>query len=99
MSRRFATTGRGYSTEQSTRPQTLGYSLADSPVGLLAWIYEKLVAWTDKYPWTEDEGTQELSPHLSHLVDDSVFAVNSARMDLYLLVLAVGTGGVSPNLL
>ena len=76
MSRRFATTGRGYSTEQSTRPQTLGYSLADSPVGLLAWIYEKLVAWTDKYPWTEDEGTLELPPCLSHLTDDSVYAVN-----------------------
>ncbi|KAF9267373.1 alpha/beta-hydrolase [Marasmius fiardii PR-910] len=31
------------------------YSLADSPVGLLAWIYEKLVNWTDDYPWTDDE--------------------------------------------
>ena len=85
--------------EQSTRPQTLGYSLADSPVGLLAWIYEKLVAWTDKYPWTEDEGTHEQPPRLPHLVDGSVFAVNSARMDLYLLVLAVGTGSVTPYLL
>ena len=45
-----------YFNIQSTKPQTLGYLLADSPVGLLAWIYEKLVGWTDKYPWTEDEG-------------------------------------------
>jgi pimeloyl-ACP methyl ester carboxylesterase len=29
----------GYAKEQSTRPQTIGYSLADSPVGLAAWIY------------------------------------------------------------
>jgi pimeloyl-ACP methyl ester carboxylesterase len=29
----------GYASEQSTRPQTIGYSLADSPVGLAAWIY------------------------------------------------------------
>jgi microsomal epoxide hydrolase len=29
----------GYSKEQSTRPQTIGYSLADSPVGQAAWIY------------------------------------------------------------
>lgn len=43
---------------QRTKPQTIGYSLADSPVGLLAWIYEKLVAWTDKYPWDDDEGEQ-----------------------------------------
>ena len=48
--------GMGYYLEQSTKPQTLGYSLADSPVGLLAWIYEKLVGWSDKYPWTDDEG-------------------------------------------
>lgn len=38
-----------------TRPQTIGAILADSPVALLAWIYEKLVAWTDDYPWTDQE--------------------------------------------
>ncbi|TGD86902.1 epoxide hydrolase [Mycolicibacterium sp. CH28] len=37
----------GYSKQQSTRPQTLGYGLADSPVGQLAWIIEKFWAWTD----------------------------------------------------
>ncbi|KAH8990639.1 Alpha/Beta hydrolase protein [Lactarius hatsudake] len=45
----------GYFAIQSTKPQTLGFSLADSPVGLLAWVYEKLVTWTDAYPWTDDE--------------------------------------------
>uniref|UniRef100_A0A0W0FK69 Epoxide hydrolase N-terminal domain-containing protein n=2 Tax=Moniliophthora roreri TaxID=221103 RepID=A0A0W0FK69_MONRR len=49
------TKGFGYFYEQSTQPQTIGYSLADSPVGLLAWIYEKLVTWTDAYPWDDDE--------------------------------------------
>jgi hypothetical protein len=52
----FQQKGSGYMQEQSTMPQTLGYSLTDSPVGLLAWIYEKLVNWTDKYPWDDDEG-------------------------------------------
>lgn len=37
----------GYSKQQSTRPQTLGYGLADSPVGQMAWIVEKFYAWTD----------------------------------------------------
>lgn len=37
----------GYSQEQMTRPQTVGYALADSPVGQAAWIYEKYWAWTD----------------------------------------------------
>jgi microsomal epoxide hydrolase len=40
---------------QSTKPITLGYGLTDSPVALLAWIYEKLCYWTDAYPWTDDE--------------------------------------------
>lgn len=37
----------GYSKQQSTRPQTLGYALADSPSGQAAWIIEKFWAWTD----------------------------------------------------
>ncbi|KAI2463689.1 alpha/beta-hydrolase [Annulohypoxylon bovei var. microspora] len=51
----FEQEGRGYNLEQSTKPQTLGYALADSPVACLAWIYEKLHDWTDSYPWTDDE--------------------------------------------
>ncbi|MBB5855959.1 epoxide hydrolase family protein [Amycolatopsis umgeniensis] len=39
--------GIGYLHLQSTRPQTLAYSLNDSPVGQLAWIVEKFAEWTD----------------------------------------------------
>jgi hypothetical protein len=39
--------GTGYSKQQSTRPQTLGYGLVDSPAGQCAWIVEKFWAWTD----------------------------------------------------
>jgi pimeloyl-ACP methyl ester carboxylesterase len=38
---------RGYSAIQSTRPQTLGYALNDSPAGLAAWILEKWRVWSD----------------------------------------------------
>lgn len=51
----FQSRGFGYNLEQGTKPSTLGFSLADSPVGMLAWIYEKLRDWTDNYPWTDDE--------------------------------------------
>ncbi|KAF9476537.1 alpha/beta-hydrolase [Pholiota conissans] len=51
----FRAKDRAYFLLQSTKPQTLGYVLADSPVGLLAWIYEKLVGWSDAYPWDDDE--------------------------------------------
>jgi pimeloyl-ACP methyl ester carboxylesterase len=37
----------GYSKEQATRPQTIGYALTDSPLGQAAWILEKFWAWTD----------------------------------------------------
>jgi pimeloyl-ACP methyl ester carboxylesterase len=38
---------RGYGAIQSTKPQTLGYGLHDSPAGLAAWILEKWRSWTD----------------------------------------------------
>ncbi|HEV2310256.1 MAG TPA: epoxide hydrolase, partial [Acidimicrobiia bacterium] len=37
----------GYALEQSTKPQTVGAALNDSPAGLLAWIVEKFQAWSD----------------------------------------------------
>ncbi|MGH8517884.1 MAG: epoxide hydrolase family protein, partial [Panacagrimonas sp.] len=43
----YAERDSGYSHQQSTRPQTLGYALADSPVGQAMWIYEKFWRWTD----------------------------------------------------
>ncbi|KAH7000626.1 Alpha/Beta hydrolase protein [Ilyonectria destructans] len=51
----FRHQGFGYNLEQSTKPSTLGFALSDSPVAVLAWIYEKLHDWTDNYPWTDDE--------------------------------------------
>ncbi|KAJ5373041.1 hypothetical protein N7517_005047 [Penicillium concentricum] len=51
----FKREGFGYNQLQSTKPQTIGAALEDSPVALLAWIYEKLHDWTDSYPWTDDE--------------------------------------------
>ena len=44
---RSAAWDSGYSREQSTRPQTIGYALVDSPAALCAWIMEKFWAWTD----------------------------------------------------
>ena len=46
----FATYHRGYGVIQGTRPQTIGYSLADTPVGLAAWLLD------------HDTGTYEHSP-------------------------------------
>ena len=44
----------GYSKEQTTRPQTIGYGLVDSPAGLAAWIVEKFWSWTDNQGHPED---------------------------------------------
>lgn len=45
--RRAQESGDGYSLEQSTKPQTIGYGLVDSPAALATWIAEKFQAWTD----------------------------------------------------
>jgi pimeloyl-ACP methyl ester carboxylesterase len=44
---KFSDDGSGYAKLQGTRPQTIGYALADSPSGQAAWIYEKFGTWTD----------------------------------------------------
>ncbi|KAI0080357.1 hypothetical protein K474DRAFT_1682735 [Panus rudis PR-1116 ss-1] len=82
----FRTQGNGYSAEQSTKPQTLGYSLADSPVGLLAWVYEKLIPvileWVSIY-WFSKAGpaasvriyyeTRQAQAYWARLVGNVVF--------------------------
>jgi pimeloyl-ACP methyl ester carboxylesterase len=45
--RAFRDEGSGYSAVQSTRPQTIGYGLLDSPAAQCTWIAEKFHAWTD----------------------------------------------------
>jgi microsomal epoxide hydrolase len=37
----------GYRTQQATKPQTLSYAMMDSPVGVAAWIVEKMNSWSD----------------------------------------------------
>jgi pimeloyl-ACP methyl ester carboxylesterase len=46
-----------FAKQQAARPQTIGYSLVDSPVGLLAWILDKFAEWTD----TEDSPFETIS--------------------------------------
>ncbi|KAH9035727.1 alpha/beta-hydrolase [Lactarius pseudohatsudake] len=78
----FFKNSRGYSAEQSTKPQTLGFSLADSPVGLLAWIYEKLVTWTDAYPWTDDEASVRVYYEFAHADEGTRFPKTSVPVGL-----------------
>jgi epoxide hydrolase len=64
----------GYSKQQATRPQTVGYGLADSPSGQAAWILEKFWAWTDC------DGHPENVLNRDELLDNVMFywATNSA---------------------
>ncbi len=56
--------GTGYSKIQSTRPQTVGYGLVDSPAGQAAWIVEKFHAWTDNGGLPDDAVDRD------HLLDN-----------------------------
>lgn len=64
LQRIWETLETGYFLEQATRPQTIGYSLADSPVGQAAWIYEKL------YKWAQHNGDLESVLSKDEMLDD-----------------------------
>ena len=55
----FFETERGYFLEQSTKPQTVGYGLNDSPAGLAAWIVEKFRTWSDSGGDVEKKFTKD----------------------------------------
>ncbi|WP_235859023.1 epoxide hydrolase family protein [Ochrobactrum soli] len=76
----FATHGSGYAKIQSTRPQTIGYALADSPTGQAAWIYEKFGEWTDAdhHPEKELGYDQMLDDIMLYWLTDT--AASSARL-------------------
>jgi len=78
--RRLREDGFGYFEEQATRPQTIGYSLTDSPAGLAAWIYEQF------YEHTDNKGDPESALPPDMMLDDITLywltdsAASSARI-------------------
>jgi dihydrofolate reductase/pimeloyl-ACP methyl ester carboxylesterase len=78
--RQLHTDGFGYFGEQATRPQTIGYALADSPAGQAAWIYEQFQAHTD------NNGDPESALTRDQMLDDITLywltdsAASSARI-------------------
>jgi epoxide hydrolase len=61
---KYGSDGSAYGLIQGTRPQTLGYGLADSPVGQAMWIYEKFQAWSD------NKGDPVEAISVDHMLDD-----------------------------
>jgi pimeloyl-ACP methyl ester carboxylesterase len=62
----FFATGVGYAAIMATRPETIGFSLADSPAGMAAWFYEKYADWSDtggdpERALTKDEMLDDIS--------------------------------------
>ena len=57
--KRFQTDGFGYFLLQATRPQTVGYALADSPVAQAGWLYGQFQAWTDNTGLPESALTRD----------------------------------------
>jgi pimeloyl-ACP methyl ester carboxylesterase len=74
------TRGGGYAAMMVTRPQTIGYALADSPVGQAAWMYDKFA------DWTYSGGDPERSLTKDEMLDDITLywltntATSSARL-------------------
>ena len=76
----FFTKNAGYGVMMVTRPQTVGYGLSDSPVGLLAWMYDKYAQWT------YSGGEPERSLTKDEMLDNTTLywltnsAISSARL-------------------
>ena len=77
---KYASDASGYASIQATRPQTLGYGLADSPVGQAMWIYEKFQGWSD------NKGDPAEAISVDHMLDGITLywltdtAASSARL-------------------
>jgi pimeloyl-ACP methyl ester carboxylesterase len=76
----FFSKNSGYGAMMVTRPQTAGYGLSDSPVGLAAWMYDKFAQWT------YSGGEPERSLTRDEMLDDITLywltnsAISSARL-------------------
>ncbi|KAF8315483.1 putative epoxide hydrolase [Cantharellus anzutake] len=78
----FMKTGYGYGIQQGTRPSTVGQVLSSNPIALLAWIGEKVLAWTDSTPtldtilamvtlyWVTSSASTSLYPYRALAADD-----------------------------
>lgn len=90
--------GAGYSKQQATRPQTLGYALVDSPMGQAAWVIEKF------YEWTDCDGDPENVLTREELIDNVMFywltasGASSARLYWESFNKAFGAGDNTINL-
>jgi pimeloyl-ACP methyl ester carboxylesterase len=97
--RRYQSDLDGYAREQATRPQTIGYSLADSPTGLAAWIYTLFQDVTDS------DGNPEKVIDRDEILDDIMLywlpnaAASSARLyweDRQSNAMSAGSWGPNP---
>jgi microsomal epoxide hydrolase len=64
----------GYIHIQSTKPLTLSYAMTDSPLGVAAWIFEKMKTWsdlTDGDPWSVYARDEVLDNIMVYLVTDT----------------------------
>ncbi|KAH7304185.1 hypothetical protein B0I35DRAFT_484661 [Stachybotrys elegans] len=59
----IANEGRGDYSQQASKLNALCFSLKNSPVGLLAWIYKELHSWSDYYTWSDDDILTWVSIH------------------------------------
>jgi microsomal epoxide hydrolase len=84
-SQEFVNTKQAYALEQGTRPATLGFVLSHNPVGLLAWIGEKFLAWTDpsRALSLHQILTHISTYHLTQTISRSFYAYRETSYSLY----------------
>lgn len=106
-SEQWWSTEQGYKVIQSTKPQTLGYGLNDSPAGLAAWLLEKWRSWGDTHGDLDAHfsrdfllanltiywATQTIAPSIRDYYDNRVFSVAPGPRDYVAVPTAVAVFG------
>jgi pimeloyl-ACP methyl ester carboxylesterase len=82
--------GGGYAHLQGTRPQTLAYGLADSPIAQATWIYEKIIGWSG-----EEAASIDLDAILDNISLYWLTNTGASSARFYWEVFRTGFGGYS----
>ena len=75
----WMTNGKGYGEEHRTRPATISFALASSPVALLSWIGEKFLEWTDDDPEIDEILTSLTLWWLTDTFPSSIYQYRDVR--------------------
>ncbi|KAK4699416.1 hypothetical protein P7C70_g6842, partial [Phenoliferia sp. Uapishka_3] len=81
--RKWAETGRGYAIMHATKPATVGFVVASSPIAHLCWVGEKFLDWTDQDPSIDEILTSVTAQYLTDTYPTSIYTYRERSVGLH----------------